>query len=142
MGCCFIPVLVALLLGTDAAIVQLFRKRRAGRGWWAALIAAWTVGAAAGLWSGFFFEFQPSPRMRVLGFPVPAGCFLWEGPPGEETWVDYVTPAPLLFAASNIAIVGVVASWPVGLVFWLRNWGTRRRQQRTVVLTPRSNEEV
>src|SRR4051794_19721681 len=101
MGCLLIPALIGLLALADAVIVRMLRQRGAGVGWWSALSAAWLAGAALGVWGGFFFEYQPSPRLRVFGAPVPAAFFHWEGPPGEEQWVDFVTPAPALFAASN-----------------------------------------
>jgi hypothetical protein len=61
-------------------------------------------------------------RLRVFGAPVPAAFFHLEGPPGEEQWVDFITPAPLLFAASNVPLLGLLVACPVGLVFWVRCW--------------------
>jgi hypothetical protein len=84
---------------------------------------AWVAGAALGVWGGFCFEYQASPRLRVFGAPVPAAFFHREGPPGEEQWVSFITPAPLLFAASNVAILALLAACPVGLAYWL---GQRR----------------
>ena len=81
---------------------------------------AWLVGAGIGARGGFFFEDRPTPVLRVFGAPVPAALPHWEGPPGEEQWVDFITPAPLLFAASNIAILALLAGLPVGLMFLLR----------------------
>jgi hypothetical protein len=115
----FIPAVVALLAYADLLIMRMFQRRQAGRVWWTALAVAWLAGAALGTWAGFFFEYQPSPRLRVFGAPVPATFFHWEGPPGEERWVDFVTPAPLLFAGSNVVILALLAACPIGLVFWL-----------------------
>jgi hypothetical protein len=53
---------------------------------------------------------------------VPAAFFHWEGPPGEEQWIDFITPAPLLFAGSNVVILALLAACPVGVVCWLRRW--------------------
>ena len=50
---------------------------------------------------------------------MPVALFHWEGPPGEEGWVDFVTPAPCLFAASNVAILALVGGCSVQLIFWL-----------------------
>lgn len=69
------------------------------------------------MWSGFFFEYQPSPKLRVFGAPVPGAFLHLEGRPGEEQWVDFITPAPMLFAGSNIVILALLAGLPVGLVF-------------------------
>jgi hypothetical protein len=131
MGCLLIPVLIALLGWANAAIVRLFQRWHAGPVWWAALLIAWLAGALLGVWSGFFFEYQPSPRLRVAGAPVPGAFFHWEGPPGEEQWSDYITPAPLLFAGSNILILAMLAAVPVGVAFWLRPRRTRAGEQRS-----------
>jgi hypothetical protein len=119
MGCLLIPALIGLLALADAIIVRMLRQQGAGMVWWSALSAAWLAGAALGVWGGFFFEYQPSPRLRVFGAPVPAAFFHWEGPPGEEQWVDFITPAPVLFAASNVAILALLTGCLVGVAFWL-----------------------
>jgi hypothetical protein len=108
---------LGLLAWANVALVRLYLRRRAGWGWWVALSAAWLTGGALGVWGGFFFEYQPTPTLRVIGAPVPAAFHHWEGPPGEEQWVDFITPAPALYAASNIALLGLLAGCPVGLVF-------------------------
>jgi hypothetical protein len=121
MGCLFIPVVIALLTAADILIVRRFQRRHAAMGWWIALSIAWGTGTALGIWGGFFFEYQLSPRLRVFGAPVPAAFFHWEGPPGQEDWVDFITPAPLLFAASNVPILALLAACPIGLAFWVRS---------------------
>ena len=118
MGCLFILLIVGLLLWANIATVQMFTRRQAKAIWWIGLAVAWAVGAGLGVWSGFFFEYQASATLRVFGFPVPAAFFHYEGPPGQEQWIDFITPAPLLFAGSNIFIVGMLAACPVGLAFW------------------------
>jgi hypothetical protein len=109
-----VTVLIAF---ADAGIVRLFRRRRAGPGWWCALAVAWLVGAGLGAWGGFFFEYRPTPVLRIFGAPVPGAFLSWEGPQGEEQWVDFITPAPLLFAGSNIVILALLAGLTVGLLF-------------------------
>lgn len=125
MGCIFIPVVVLLLAITNVVIVRLFLRRHAGSGWWIVISCGWLVRLAVGVWGGFFFEYQASPRLRVFGAPVPAGFLHLEGPPGEEQWIDYVTPEPLLFAGSNIVIMAMLTSCPIGLVFWIWHWWDR-----------------
>jgi hypothetical protein len=124
MGCLLIPIVIALLAWANVAIVRLLHRRHGGLVWWVALSIAWLAGAALGVWGGFFFEYQPSPRLRVFGAPVPAAFFHWEGPPGEEQWVDFITPVPLLIAGSNVVILALLAACPVGLVGWLRDRST------------------
>jgi hypothetical protein len=126
MGCLLIPVALVALALANVVTVRSLRRRQAGAGWWVALAIAWLAGAAVGLWGGFFFEYQPSPRLRVFGAPVPAAFFHWEGPPGEEQWVDFITPAPLLFAGSNVPIMALLCGCPVGAMFWVWNWRAGR----------------
>jgi hypothetical protein len=126
MGSLLILVLAGLLAWANVATVQLLRRRAAGARWWLALLVAWLAGAALGVWGGFFFEYQPSPRLRVFGAPVPVGFFHWEGPPGEEQWVDFVPAAPLLLATSNIPIMALLLACPIGLAFWVWSWRARQ----------------
>ncbi|AGA31294.1 hypothetical protein [Singulisphaera acidiphila] len=119
MGILMIFALVAALAFINVLIVRLFQRRGAGRGWWTTLIITWITGAALGIYSGFVFEYRPTPSLRVFGAPIPAAVFHWEGPPGKEEWVDFVTPAPHLFAMSNVVILGLFTACPVGPLFWL-----------------------
>jgi hypothetical protein len=119
MGGLLIIAVVAVLALANVALVRLLRRRAPGRGWWWAMAVAWSAGAGLGVWGGFFFEYQPSPDLRVFGAPIPAAFLHWEGPPGKEQWVDFITPVPLLFAGSNIAILALLAALPVGFVFVL-----------------------
>jgi hypothetical protein len=91
----------------------------------------WLAGAAKGVWSSLFFEYQPTARLRVFGAPVPVAFFHWEGPPGEEQWVDFVHSAPLVFVGSNVVILALLAACPAGLAFWLRG---RSGQSRVEVV--------
>jgi len=117
MGCWLIPAIIGLLAYSNIIIVRLFNPRLTGPRWWVALVVAWLVGGALGVWSGFFFEYQVSPTLRVAGAPVPAAFFHWEGPPGEERWIDFITPAPVLFAGSNIVILAMLLPWWVATLF-------------------------
>ena len=123
MGCLIIPIVIALLTAANVLIVRRLQRHHAAREWWISLSIAWLTGAALGIWGGFFFEYQLSPRLRVFGAPVPAAFFHLEGPPGQEVWVDFITPAPLLFAASNVALLALLAACPLGLAFWVRSRG-------------------
>ena len=131
MGCVIIPVLLALLATANLMIVRLLQRRHAGPAWWIPLSVAWMAGAALGLWGGFFFEYQAAPELRVFGAPVPASVSHLEGPPGEQQWVHFITPAPLVFAGSNVVILALLAAFPVGLVLWLRP-PRRRRLESTL----------
>jgi hypothetical protein len=88
------------------------------------LVLLGALGSAAGVWGGFFYEYQPSPRLRVIGAPVPMAFFHLEGPPSEEVWVDFVDEFPLLVAASNPVLLALLFASPVGLCFHI--WCRRR----------------
>lgn len=125
MGFLLIFVFIGLLGWANLVAVRLLRSCVAGPGWWASLVLLWIGGAAVGYWGGFFFEYQPSPRLRVLGAPIPAAFLHLEGPPGDEQWIDFITPAPLLFAGSNVIIVALLLACPLLPAFWLRHRAQR-----------------
>jgi amino acid transporter len=75
--------------------VRSFRARSARRGWWALLALLLVAGASLGVWLAFFFEYQPSHRMRVMSFPLPIAFFVWE----EDRWTDFVTPDYYVYPA-------------------------------------------
>lgn len=116
----YILLTVFVLGPINAMTVRAFLRQQAGMGWWVSLAIAWLVGAAAGFWSGVYYEYQPSPTLRVFGAPVPHAYFHLEGPPGEEKWMDYITEAPVFFAGSNVFIMAVVAACPIGLIYAIR----------------------
>jgi hypothetical protein len=59
------------------------------------------VGFCLGVWFGFFFEYQPSPRLRVIGCPVPVVCFvLQKSADGKEQWTDFMNG--FMFASSSV----------------------------------------
>jgi hypothetical protein len=122
MGCLLIPAIIGLLTCIDVVIVRLFQRRHASKKWWGALVFVWLLGAGVGIWSSFF-EWHPSPTLRVFGFPLVLAILRWEGSPGNENWVDYVSSIPHLVIGGNMLLLALLASYPVGLVFWL--WGRR-----------------
>jgi hypothetical protein len=112
-------ITIVLLLWANVAAVVSFRRRRASGRWWTAMWFAWILGGAIGVYGGFFFEYQPTETLRVFGAPVPAVFLHLEGPPDNQQWVDYITPAPLLFAGSNIIILAMAAGCLVATGFVL-----------------------
>src|SRR5688572_27404992 len=51
-----------------------------------AFAALCVAGVAAAVWCTFFLEYQPSPTLRVVGFPVPVVVFELR----NGQWSDYV----------------------------------------------------
>ena len=121
MGPLLILIIIALLGWANVAIIRRFRSQVAGWGWWTSLLLLWTAGATIGVWGGFFFEYLACPTLRVCGAPVPVGFFHLEGPPGQQQWIDFITPAPLLFALSNVVLMTLLLACPVWLAFVYRH---------------------
>lgn len=122
---CLIPVILALLAWADMATLRMLLRRQANPAWWATLWIVGGLGLAFGVWIGAFLEYQPSPRLRVFGAPFAAAILHLEGPPGEEHWVDYITPVPFLIVGSNVLLVALLAPCPVGILFWLSQRSAR-----------------
>lgn len=102
-----IPAALFVLVLINRAIVQDF-SRRCNSALWLALYTGWCVGGVVGVWSGFFFSYLINPRVRVYGAPVPGAFHILEQHNGQEQWVDYITPSPVLFAGSNVLMLALV----------------------------------
>jgi hypothetical protein len=81
----------------------------------AALVVA---GCAAVAWCTFHLEYQPSPTLRVLGFPAPVAIFELR----NGQWSDYVG-GPGLFI--DLIVVPSLVAMPLSLVLLVR--AVRRR---------------
>jgi hypothetical protein len=126
MGPIILIIILALLGWLALSAVRSLWARSVGWPWWISLAACLVIGIASGIWFGFFFEYCPSPRLRVMGCPVPVACFALEkGADGEERWTDFVTPVPLLFATSNVVLFSLVSVYPVWVAHSL--WRLLRR---------------
>jgi hypothetical protein len=105
----FALTLLALASLAAFATVRGLRRSQAGPRWWGGLSLSAALGAAVGVWCGFFCEYHVIENLRVFSFPVPAG--FWHLEDGD--WVDYVTPAPFLVAVCNSASVALLAVLPL-----------------------------
>ena len=122
-----IPVL-AVLGWLALCAVRSFMARRVGWTWWTALAACLAIGIVSGVWFGFFFEYQPFPRLRIIGCPIPVVVFALEtDADGNQCWTDFVSPVPWFFAISNVFLFSFVSIYPV----WLANvlWRTASQRQ-------------
>lgn len=137
MGPIIIIAVLALLGWLSVSAVRSLLARGVGFPWWAILVSCVIVGFCLGVWFGFFFEYQPSPRLRVIGCPVPVVCFVLEtSADGKEQWTDFITPAPLLFAASNVLLWAFVSVYPAWLANTLWRFVGRRGVGRRVAVEP------
>ena len=117
MGPIILTAVLALLGWLAFLAVRSLKRRGVRPTWYVALVGCLIIGFALGIWFGFYFEYRPSPRLRVVGCPVPVVCFALEKyADGQEYWTDYVPPAPLLFAMSNVLLFSFVSVYPVWLV--------------------------
>ncbi len=130
MGCLLILMLAGAMIAANWATLYALQRRRAGLGWWIALCGAWILGAAVGV-IGTFHEFQPSPKLRVVGRPMPVVIFQLEGPPGQEQWIDFVSPLGPLVIGVNAGSLALLAGLPVGLLRYLCSWWSPRPGTRS-----------
>jgi hypothetical protein len=106
------PIVIAVLALSGWSIYRIFRHLRlkqVTRAWWAAFTLLAIVGVAIGSWLTFRFEYQVSPTMRCLSFPVPLAFFHLE----NGQWIDFITPPYIRYpgVAANItaAVAGALA---------------------------------
>ncbi|MCW5557866.1 MAG: hypothetical protein KIT22_08550 [Verrucomicrobiae bacterium] len=85
---------------------QRLRRTHAGRAWWVAFAALTVVGVVAGSWLALRFEYQVSPQMRYVSFPMPLAFFHLE----DGHWVDFVTPPHVLYPGLVANILAVIAA--------------------------------
>lgn len=117
MGILVIPIALAFLGWLAVAVHHSLSARNVSRRWMSAFYCALLVGAVAGLYFGFFFDYYVSSRMRIYAFPIPAAFLVLERyDDGTERWTDFITPAPILFAGANIFVFACLSVVPVWIV--------------------------
>jgi hypothetical protein len=106
-----IIIAIALLAGGVWQTYATFRRLRRSHAtvsWWLAFGALIITGIALGVWFAFFFEYQPTATLRVLGFPLPLVIFAWE----EDHWTDFVPRSEIMTysvcAANVLATIAMV----------------------------------
>ena len=120
-----IPLVLGALGWISVVAHRSLCRRRVSRGWHVAFFTAMLAGLVAGVYFGFFFRYFVSKEVEIVSFPVPAVFIVLEKyPDGESQWTDFVTPAPILFAGSNIPIFACLAVLPV----WFANTLSRSLQ--------------
>ncbi|TWT81710.1 hypothetical protein CA13_31630 [Planctomycetes bacterium CA13] len=121
MAILLIPLAIVALGWAAFAAHGSLQRRGASRGWFAAFFALMAAGACTGVYFGFFFDYLAAPTVRVYSFPVPAAFHILESyDDSTQRWVDFITPAPILFAGSNVIIFSCAMVLPLWLVsaFW------------------------
>jgi hypothetical protein len=103
----FLIVIALFGLSSWGVFATFWRLRRthASRVWWAAFALLAVIGLATGCWLAFSFEYQVSPRMRFVSFPMPLAFFHLE----DGRWVDFVTPPYVMYPGLVANVITVVA---------------------------------
>jgi hypothetical protein len=126
MGFLIVMTLLALSCWLIYATFRRLRRRCAGRSWWIASVSLLLAGLALGIWFAFFFEYQPSGRIKFASFPMPLVFFVWE----EDRWTDFVTPPMVMYPGlvANVASTVALVLLPVFLTSLLAHREGRSRQ--------------
>lgn len=73
--------------------------------WWVAFGLLALSGIALGVWAGTHFEYEPNPKTRILGFPVPLAVFILE----DGQWIDFVPPQAVQYGGMFADILFSIA---------------------------------
>jgi hypothetical protein len=124
MGLGFLIVIALLVLSSWSIIstVRRLRRTKSGRNWRIAFASLGATGLVAGIWLAFKFDYQVSPTMRFISFPMPLGFFHLE----NGVWIDFVTPPHVMYpgVVANVLTTVALTLLPVSIGSWLV---TRRR---------------
>jgi hypothetical protein len=105
LGLLIVTVLLALSCwGVIGTVIRLRRVHATGV-WWLVFTMLSGVGLTAGSWLAFHFNYQVSPRMRFVSFPMPVAFSHLE----EGQWVDFPTPPQIMYPGLAANVVAVVA---------------------------------
>jgi len=123
-------IVLALLLVSGWILFVTFRRlsaRRAGIGWWLAFCVLVIVGVGIGYRLGFDFEYNVSPNLRVVSFPIPVCAFHFE----QGQWVDFPSPDWFAYPAAftNLVVVTAFAVLPLLLASLFQHRKSRRARE-------------
>src|SRR6266571_4465962 len=93
------PLSCALLFVT----FRRLRRCRATPAWWLCFGVLAVVGAGLGYWLAFHVDYQTSPTIRFISFPIPLSFLHLE----DGQWVDFPTPEFVMYPglATNMLAV-------------------------------------
>ncbi len=111
---CILPILIVVALCLHVLAWRRVKSRPAAGRWLGTGLALFGIGTVAGLYCAFLLEYQVSPTLRFVGFPIPVAIFHLE----SGRWIDYVHhgPVALLICAMNVISVAVALPLPVALL--------------------------
>jgi hypothetical protein len=120
-------IVTALLALSSWGVFATFRRLRrtqASRAWWLAFASLVVVGLVAGCWLAFSFQYQVTPRMRYVSFPIPLAFFHLE----DGQWIDFVTPPYVMYPGLVANVIAVVAVALLPLL--LASFASRKRRRK------------
>ena len=120
-------VILAAVLGLSGwpiyRVVAELRRHNFAPVWWVGFAFLLVLGLCVGIWAGVLLEYQPNARLRIQGFPMPLGIFVWE----QDRWTDFVPHRVVQYGAvlANVLAAIALAITPLGIVARM----TRRRTE-------------
>ena len=93
MGLLIVTALLALSSWCVVTTLRHLRRVRLPRPYCLAFAGLSVVGIATGYWLAFEFQYQLSPTLRIVSFPLPLAAFHLE----HGQWVDFVTPPHVMY---------------------------------------------
>ena|ERR1051326_634492 len=123
MGLVIVIAVLALSCWLLFATFRRLRRRHAGRSWWFVFGSLALVGVVLGYRLAFHCEYQVSPTMRFVSFPIPLCFFHLE----DGQWVDFPTPEYVGYPGlvTNIVAVTALAVFPVFVASLFSHRGQR-----------------
>lgn len=92
-------------------------------------IAGWVIaglgllGAGVGYWFATSFEYCPSERLCITGFPFMLGASRQE----DGMWTDYASPVPYVILFLNCLYWSMLVAAPGAVVVFIGNWNRVRK---------------
>jgi hypothetical protein len=124
MGGIFWSIVIVLLGWADFSTVRFLVIDRKGPVWWLALLMLLLAGGLAGIWCGFYLEYQPTENLRVYRFPLLV--VVWKRENGD--WVDYVSHLGVIICYLDFLIVTLFSVLPLSIVCAIQRYWRRRKQ--------------
>jgi hypothetical protein len=113
-------IVFAVLFVIDVLTIRAMAVRRAGVVWWVALAILLVAGGVGGVWAAMH-EWQPTERLRVIGFPLAVGVWKLEG----DQWIDYVSPLGPLVPLFNVVAFLIASVLPLSVAYAVRRLWVR-----------------
>ncbi len=127
-----VVIVLTLLLVNGWILFVTFRRlftRRVGITWWLVLCILVVAGANLGYQLGFEFEYNISPDLRIVSFPVPTCAFHLE----HGRWVDFPTPDWFAYFAAftDLVMATTFTVLPTTIGIAVSTSKTNRRRKKT-----------